>query len=81
MLITLYLILINSYNSIDAPPDRGFSSIEVWFYGMQTLILLAVLEYGIVLAMKKVSNGNKLNAISLFSFHIGFDLFYFFFGN
>ena len=29
MLITLYLIVINSYNSIDAPPGRGFSSIEV----------------------------------------------------
>ena len=23
MLITLFLILINSYNSVDAPPDRG----------------------------------------------------------
>ena len=30
MLITLYLILINSYNSVDAPPDRGVSSIEMW---------------------------------------------------
>ena len=49
MLITLYLILINSYNSVHAPPDRGVSSIEIWFYGMQALILLAVLEYGIVL--------------------------------
>ena len=54
MLITLYLILINSYNSIDAPPDRGFSSIEVWFYGMQTLILLAVLEYGLLLSLRKM---------------------------
>ena len=52
MLITLYLILINSYNSVDAPPDRGFSDIEVWFYGMQSLILLAILEYGLVLALK-----------------------------
>ena len=30
MLITLYLILINSYNSVEAPPDRGVSSIEMW---------------------------------------------------
>ena len=52
MLITLYLILINSYNSVGAPPDRGFSDIEVWFYGMQSLILLAILEYGLVLALK-----------------------------
>ena len=52
MLITLYLSLINSYNSVDAPPDRGFSSIEIWFYGMQALILLALLEYGLILSLK-----------------------------
>ena len=52
VLITLYLTLINSYNSVDAPPDRGFSSIEVWFYGMQALILLGVLEYGLILSLK-----------------------------
>ena len=59
MLITLYLILINSYNSVHAPPDRGVSSIEIWFYGMQALILLAVLEYGIVLAMKMFFKWNS----------------------
>ena len=31
MLITLYLILINSYNSVDAPQSRSsFSAIEMW---------------------------------------------------
>ena len=53
MLITLYLILINTYNSFQAPPNRGFSSIEIWFGGMQIPILLAIIEYGIVLAVKK----------------------------
>ena len=29
MLIMLYLIQVNTYGSLDAPPKRGFSSIEV----------------------------------------------------
>ena len=52
MITTLYLILINSYSSVDAPPDRGFSSIEIWFIGMQSPILLSILEYGLILAIK-----------------------------
>ena len=55
MLITLYLIQINTYNSVEAPPNRGFGSIDVWFIGMQVPILLAILEYGILLTMKKFS--------------------------
>ena len=53
MLIMLYLIQINTYNSVKAPPKRGFSTIEIWFVGIQAPILLAVLEYGVLLAMKK----------------------------
>ena len=53
MLITLYLIQMNTYNSVKAPPKRGYSSIEVWFVGMQAPILIAILEYGILLALKK----------------------------
>ena len=53
MLIMLYLIQINTYNSVKAPPKRGFSTIEIWFVGIQAPILLAVLEYGCLLAMKK----------------------------
>ena len=56
LLITLYLILINTYNSVDAPPKRGFSSIETWFVGTQAPILLAVVEYGMLLAIKKFCN-------------------------
>ena len=54
LLITLYLILINTYNSVDAPPKRGFSYIETWFVGIQTPILLAVVEYGMLLTIKKL---------------------------
>ena len=32
----------------------GFSAIETWFIGTQSIILLAVLEYGVVLAMSMV---------------------------
>ena len=53
MLITHYLIQMNTYNSVKAPPKRGFSSIEEWFVGMQAPILIAILEYGILLALKK----------------------------
>ena len=53
MLIMLYLIQINTYNSLKAPPKRGFSTIEVWFVGIQAPVLLAVLEYGCLLAAKK----------------------------
>ena len=53
MLTMLYLIQINTYNSAKAPPKRGFSSIEVWFVGMQVPILIAIFEYGFLLAMKK----------------------------
>jgi len=66
MLITLFLILINSYNSVDAPPDRGFSSIEVWFVGTQAIILLAVIEYGIVLAVSMFWAPKSDSATNLF---------------
>ena len=53
MLIVLYLIQMNAYNTIPAPPHRGFSSIEAWFIGIQIPILIGILEYGIILALKK----------------------------
>ena len=39
LLITLYLILNNVYNSVKGPENRGFSYIEVWFVGTQLPIL------------------------------------------
>ena len=53
LVITLYLILINSYTSVQAPKRRGFSLIELWFGGVQIPILLAVLEYGAILGYLK----------------------------
>ena len=54
MILTLYLISSNVYNSVNAPYDRGFSYIEVWILGTQFPILLAFFEYGYVLYLKKV---------------------------
>ena len=56
MIVTLYLISANVYNSVEAPNDRGFSYIELWMVGTQFPILLALCEYGIVLYLKKVEN-------------------------
>ena len=55
MLVTLYLMLINSHNSVEAPSGRGFSNIEIWFIGIQVPIAFGIIEYGIVLAMKRFS--------------------------
>ena len=55
MILTLYLISANVYNSVDAPSNRGFSYIEVWMLGTQFPILLALFEYGLVLYWKKIA--------------------------
>ena len=56
MVLTLYLISSNTYNSLEAPNARGFSYIEIWVLGTQLPILLALLEYGFILCYKKVNN-------------------------
>ena len=53
LLVTLYLIAINVYNSVEIPTKSGFSFIEIWMIGIQVPILVGIFEYGIVLAMKK----------------------------
>ena len=53
LLITLSLIMINTYNSVDAPNNRGFSNIEVWFALNLFPALFAILEYGLLLTVKK----------------------------
>ena len=53
MIVTLYLISTNVYNSVDAPRNRGFSYIELWLLVTQFPILLALCEYGFVLYLRK----------------------------
>ena len=54
MVVTLYLISANVYNSVDAPKNRGFSYIEIWMLGTHFPILLALFEYGFLLCYKKI---------------------------
>ena len=46
LLATLYLISSNVYGSLPAPQNRGFSYIEVWTSGTQTITMFAIIEYG-----------------------------------
>ena len=46
-------IATNVYNSVKAPAKRGFSYIEIWMIGVQIPIPLGILEYAILLALKK----------------------------
>ena len=55
MILTLFLIGVNIYNSVDAPKDRGISYIEIWTMGTQFPIALALFEYGFILYLKRVS--------------------------
>ena len=66
MVVTLYLISANVYNSVDAPKTRGFSYIEIWMFGSQLPILLAFFEYGFVLLLKKVVNLSDQNETKIF---------------
>ena len=61
MIMTLFLISANVYNSVEAPGDSGFSYIEIWMVGTQFPILLALCQYGCVLYMKKVDKKSSKN--------------------
>ena len=67
MIVTLYLISANVYNAVEAPKSRGFSFIEIWMIGAQIPILLALVEYGFVLYLKKISKKfeNKTEMLEL----------------
>ena len=56
LLITLELIATNTYNSLKAPSGRGFSYVEIWQIGIQIPILLAIVEYGILMTLKRMHN-------------------------
>ena len=77
LLVTLYLIAANTFNSVKAPKNRGFSYIEIWTVGVQIPILMAIFEYGIVLGMlkykkyeyeeEKIEVGLKIKKIDMWS--------------
>ena len=57
--MTIYLIASNVYGAVQGPISRGFSYIEVWMVGIQITILLAILEYAIVLALCRLSKDKE----------------------
>ena len=61
MIVTLYLISANVYNSVKAPKGRGFSYIEIWMVGTRFPILLALCQYGFVLYLKKIDKKTPKN--------------------
>ena len=66
MIVMLYLISANVYNSVEANKNRGFSFIEVWMIGTQIPILLALCEYGFILYLKKVSKDKARSSVQSF---------------
>ena len=66
MIVTLYLISANVYNSVDTTENMGFSYVEIWMLGTQFPILLALFEYGFVLYLKKVAKVSDQNQTTSF---------------
>ena len=48
LVLTLFLISTNSYNSVDAPADRGVSYIEIWMIGTLFPVLATLFQFGMV---------------------------------
>ena len=53
MLVTTFLVVTAIYGSVEAPPLRGFTYIELWYIGVQIPIIFAIIEYGMTLAALK----------------------------
>ena len=47
------MIRHNLGHSIEGPKSRGFSYIEIWFVGMQIPIIFGIMEYAMLLTMKR----------------------------
>ena len=62
MVLTISLISSTIYVSIEAPPKRGMSYIEIWIIGMQIPTLVAIFETGFVL-LKYRKQQNKQETI------------------
>ena len=56
-LLTLGLISMTIYVSLEAPSQRGMSYVEIWIIGMQIPMLITIIENGcIMIIMKKKEN-------------------------
>ena len=61
MILTLYLISANVYNSVDTSESMGFSYIDIWMLGTNFPILFGLCEYGFILYLKKVAKKSDLD--------------------
>ena len=61
MLLTLNLIVVNIYNSVQAPKKRPFGTLELWWIGVLIPILTGTFEYGFLLGWKKYSKPRKVH--------------------
>ena len=50
------------------PNRRGFSYVELWMVGVQSSLLVAILEYGIILGLKKYPIVMKVNEAFNYTF-------------
>ncbi len=59
LLITLFLIIVNTYGNVleSSPPNRGFGLIELWMMGAQFPVFFAMLQYGYILYQIKKNHG------------------------
>ena len=55
VLVTLYLLLVNNYKSLNVPARIGYGYIDQWFILIQVPVLIAVIEYGFILVWGKYS--------------------------
>ena len=55
LLITLYLIMMNTYGGVQhsGPQDRGIGVIEIWGLACVSCIFIAMIEYAIILYKMK----------------------------
>ena len=53
MLVTIFLIVISIYRTVEAPSKRDFGYLDIWYIGVQVPILFALSEYGLILAALK----------------------------
>ena len=86
MLVTTFLVVTAIYGSVEAPPLRGFTYIELWYIGVQIPIIFAIIEYGITLAALKfngvdtqlkyfpegITTGEMSKNVDLISFFLSF---------
>ena len=63
MLVVLFLILTNIHGTVKGPSSRGFSYIEVWYVGMFTPIVVAIIEYAALLAAMKYKTESQIDSI------------------